>query len=145
MGCGRVGASLSDSLARIGHDVAVIDRDSTAFHRLSPDFPGERANALALPQWHKLFAGCGEDGLRSIAPALPELVASELAHLSAHWPQDLPRSVIHADLFPDTVLLLGDKVCGLIDFYFACTDLIGSHCAVAQDQSDKTRGRESFR
>ena len=34
MGCGRVGASLSDSLARIGHDVAVIDRDSTAFNRL---------------------------------------------------------------------------------------------------------------
>ena len=40
MGCGRVGASLSDSLARIGHDVAVIDRDSTAFHRLSPEFSG---------------------------------------------------------------------------------------------------------
>jgi trk system potassium uptake protein TrkA len=42
MGCGRVGASLSDSLARIGHDVAVIDRDGSAFHRLSADFPGER-------------------------------------------------------------------------------------------------------
>ncbi len=42
MGCGRVGASLSDSLARIGHDVAVIDRDSTAFHRLSPEFEGQR-------------------------------------------------------------------------------------------------------
>ena len=42
MGCGRVGASLSDSLARIGHEVAVIDRDSTAFHRLSPEFSGER-------------------------------------------------------------------------------------------------------
>ncbi|MCH9733518.1 MAG: TrkA family potassium uptake protein [Actinomycetia bacterium] len=42
MGCGRVGASLSDSLARIGHDVAVIDRDSAAFHRLSPEFEGQR-------------------------------------------------------------------------------------------------------
>lgn len=48
MGCGRVGASLSDSLARIGHDVAVIDRDGTAFHRLSPDFPGERVLGMGF-------------------------------------------------------------------------------------------------
>lgn len=48
MGCGRVGASLSDSLARIGHDVAVIDRDGTAFHRLSSDFPGERVLGMGF-------------------------------------------------------------------------------------------------
>jgi trk system potassium uptake protein TrkA len=47
MGCGRVGASLSDSLARIGHDVAVIDRDSTAFHRLSPEFSGDNSNIIS--------------------------------------------------------------------------------------------------
>ena len=46
MGAARVGASLSDSLARdYRDDVAVIDRDSTAFHRLSPEFPGERESA----------------------------------------------------------------------------------------------------
>ena len=48
MGCGRVGASLADSLARIGHDVAVIDRDGTAFHRLSPDFSGERGLGMGF-------------------------------------------------------------------------------------------------
>lgn len=41
MGCGRVGAALADSLVRVGHDVAVIDRDAAAFDRLPPDFPGE--------------------------------------------------------------------------------------------------------
>lgn len=99
-------------------------------HLDAADFPGERANAMNLPHWHELFAACGEDGLRSIDPALPELVARELAHLSAHWPRELPRSVIHADLFPDNVLLLGNKVCGLIDFYFACTDLTAYDLAV---------------
>ncbi|HVQ98781.1 MAG TPA: TrkA family potassium uptake protein [Mycobacterium sp.] len=41
MGCGRVGSSVADGLFRIGHDVAVIDRDSAAFHRLDPEFGGE--------------------------------------------------------------------------------------------------------
>ena len=99
-------------------------------HLDAADFPGERANAMALEQWQRLFADCGEEGLRSIDPALPDLVASELAHLSAHWPRDLPRSVIHADLFPDNVLLLGGRVCGLIDFYFACTDVTAYDLAV---------------
>lgn len=42
MGCGRVGAALSESLYRIGHDVAVIDTDPLAFDRLGFDFPCER-------------------------------------------------------------------------------------------------------
>jgi trk system potassium uptake protein TrkA len=42
MGCGRVGSSVAGGLFRIGHDVAVIDRDSAAFNRLDPDFGGER-------------------------------------------------------------------------------------------------------
>ena len=99
-------------------------------HVDAADFPGQRANTMGLPQWHKLFAGCGEDGLRKIDPALPDLVTSELAYLTANWPQDLPRSVIHADLFPDNVLLLGNLVRGLIDFYFACTDLTAYDLAV---------------
>jgi homoserine kinase type II len=99
-------------------------------HLDAADFTGERANAMDLAHSRELFAKCGEQGLRSIDPGLPELVASELAFLSANWPRDLPRSVIHADLFPDNVLLLRDKVCGLIDFYFACIDLTAYDLAV---------------
>lgn len=57
MGCGRVGASLSNSLARIGHDVAVIDRDGTAFHRLSPEFPGQRVLGMGFDRDVLLRAG----------------------------------------------------------------------------------------
>jgi len=107
-----------------------VGRALAGLHLDAADFPGERANAMALPKWRELFDGCGEGGLRAIDPALPDLVAREMAYLSAHWPRDLPRSVIHADLFPDNVLLLGDKVCGLIDFYFACTDITAYDLAV---------------
>ena len=62
MGCGRVGASLSDGLARVGHEVAVIDRDSTAFHRLSPEFSGERVLGMGFDRDVLLRAGIEEAG-----------------------------------------------------------------------------------
>ncbi|WAC89750.1 potassium channel family protein [Mycobacterium sp. Aquia_213] len=60
MGCGRVGSSLSDGLSRIGHDVAVIDRDSSAFNRLSPEFAGERVLGQGFDRDVLLRAGIEE-------------------------------------------------------------------------------------
>ncbi|HKY81584.1 MAG TPA: phosphotransferase, partial [Sphingobium sp.] len=79
--------------------------------------------------WHDLAARCG-DHFDDIAPGLGQRVADELAFLDAHWPSRLPRAVIHADLFPDNVLMLGDQVTGLIDFYFSCTDVRAYDLAV---------------
>lgn len=62
MGCGRVGASLADGLARIGHEVAVIDRDATAFNRLSPEFSGERVLGMGFDRDVLLRAGIEEAG-----------------------------------------------------------------------------------
>jgi len=57
MGCGRVGSSVADGLSRIGHDVAVIDSDGTAFDRLSPEFAGERVHGLGFDRDVLLRAG----------------------------------------------------------------------------------------
>jgi len=54
----------------------------------------------------------------------------ELDALEKSWPRDLPQGIIHADLFPDNVFFLGDKLSGLIDFYFACTDTLAYDVAV---------------
>ncbi len=99
-------------------------------HLAAADFAGTRANGMDLAEWQRLATECGADGLRSIDPALADVVARELPLLTEQWPQDLPRGVIHADLFTDNVLMLGAKVTGLIDFYFACTDLIAYDVAV---------------
>ena len=99
-------------------------------HLASLDFAMERANNLGPAGWRRLIDGCGAAGLAAIDPALGPLVERELAELLAQWPADLPRSVIHADLFPDNVLMIGDTVGGLIDFYFACTDVTAYDIAV---------------
>jgi homoserine kinase type II len=74
-------------------------------------------------------------GTGAVAPDLEAEIAAELDHLASVWPADLPRGVIHADLFPDNVFFLqvqGGRpfVSGLIDFYFACTDLLAYDIAV---------------
>jgi homoserine kinase type II len=99
-------------------------------HLAAADFPAHRANGMDLAEWQRLAGQCGEAGLEAIDRDLSKLVSRELALLASEWPSGLPRSVIHADLFPDNVLMLGDRVTGLIDFYFACTDITAYDVAV---------------
>ncbi|WP_271300489.1 homoserine kinase [Sphingomonas sp. CV7422] len=100
-----------------------------ALHCAAADFSGTRANSLGIADWRPLLERCGGD-LDGIAPGLYARVDGALAAVEADWPHDLPTSVIHADLFPDNVLMLGDSVTGLIDFYFACRDLRAYDVAV---------------
>lgn len=91
-------------------------------HGALADFTPERANSLGPDGWRELATRCGAD-LDAIEPGLRADIEAELAWLAGSWPSHLPRSAIHADLFPDNVLMLGDTVAGVIDFYFACTDI----------------------
>ncbi|WP_404334255.1 homoserine kinase [Sphingomonas sp. MMS12-HWE2-04] len=91
-------------------------------HRALADFSLERPNTMGVDTWQGQLDRCGRD-LDGIAPGLFESVAAALERILARWPRHLATSAIHADLFPDNVLMLGDDVTGLIDFYFACTDL----------------------
>lgn len=99
-------------------------------HAAAADFPATRANSMDLAEWRRLLDACGQDGLSRIDPDLAGLVWRELDYVGINWPRDLPRSVVHADLFPDNVLLRGDAVGGLIDFYFACNDVAAYDVAV---------------
>lgn len=91
-------------------------------HAALADFRLERPNTLGPEGWAELAARCG-DALDEIRPGLRARIDAELAFIEAHWPAGLPRAVIHADLFPDNVLMHGDAVTGIIDFYFACTEI----------------------
>ncbi|NLE79546.1 MAG: TrkA family potassium uptake protein [Rhodococcus sp.] len=57
MGCGRVGASLASALTRIGHEVAVIDRDASSFLRLDADFSGTKVVGMGFDRDVLIKAG----------------------------------------------------------------------------------------
>jgi homoserine kinase type II len=108
---------------------AAVGRALAALHMGGEGFALQRANALGPSGWRPLYDRFA-DRADEIAPDLGALIAGELAHLKDHWPKGLPVGVIHADLFPDNVFFLGDRLSGLIDFYFACNDALAYDVAV---------------
>ncbi|MBX7527488.1 homoserine kinase [Qipengyuania vesicularis] len=98
-------------------------------HLAARDFRSSRANNLTPTDSVAILEKCGRERLAQVDAGLPAIVDLAQA-LAADWPNDLPRSIIHSDLFPDNVLMLGDDVSGMIDFYFACDDMMAYDLAV---------------
>jgi homoserine kinase type II len=99
-------------------------------HLAGRDFSMSRANALSVSGWRPLFdvASARADELQ---PGLRAFIEAELDHLEGGvWPKNLPQGVIHADLFPDNVFFLGDQLSGIIDFTFACNDMLAYDVAI---------------
>ena len=108
---------------------AALGRAMAEMHLASADFAMSRPNDLSFAGWKTLFDTC-RDRADEIQPGLAEELADELVELEACWPIEIEKGIIHADLFPDNVFFLGDRLSGLIDFYFACTDILAYDVAV---------------
>lgn len=109
--CGELGAALA------------------LMHLAGRDFSLQRTNPLSLYSWQQqatMFAGPAE----TIEVGLGQTVQDEASVLSALWPQELPRGVVHADLFPDNAFFKDRKISGVIDFYYACNDFWAYDLAV---------------
>ena len=108
---------------------AAVGRALAEMHEAAADFPLKRPNALSVGDWEGLAALSG-DRADEVEAGLAAAIAAELQALRASWPDHLPKGVIHADLFPDNVFFLKGRLSGLIDFYFACNDLLAYDLAI---------------
>ena len=111
------------------HHCAPVGEALAQMHIALSDFAGARANALSLRGWETLLVP-RMDEAEKLRPGLAELVRKDMMAVRMAWRNDLPRGVIHADLFPDNVLFDGHELTGAIDFYFACTDALAYDLAV---------------
>ncbi len=98
-------------------------------HLAGQGFAPQRVNTLGPAGWAPLLHAC-QGRADEVMPGLGEELQAALAGILAAWPNDLPRGHIHADLFPDNVFFLDGEISGLIDFYFAATDLLAYDVAI---------------
>lgn len=98
-------------------------------HRAGQSFKKKRLNELSLAGWHQL-AEETKDRAGRVIPGLDQVVSMELTYLDDTWPHQLPVGQIHADLFPDNVMAHQGQITGVIDFYFAATDMLAYDLAV---------------
>jgi homoserine kinase type II len=108
---------------------AELGRALAEFHAAGADFGIRRANGLGPKDWRPLYELAAERA-HEVDEDLAPLIEEELAAIERAWPEGLPAGVIHADLFPDNVFFIGEKLSGLIDFYFACNDFLAYDIAV---------------
>ena len=89
-------------------------------HIVTQEFTSTREN-LRGPHW---WQQTGQKVLPHLSDSQKQLLEDELAFQTKHRNDNLPRGVIHADLFRDNALFDGDTLTGIIDFYYACNDVL---------------------
>lgn len=109
---------------------AELGRALADLHEAAKGFALKRPNALSVEGWRRL-AESARGRSDAVAPGLDALIEAELEALAPTFEDlELPSGVIHADLFPNNVFFLGDRLSGLIDFYFACDDAFAYDVAI---------------
>ena len=103
-----------------------------SMHIAASDFNIHRPNSLSLQGWKDLYKTCEKTQKKpsSFDEGFFKNLGQEIEYLSQNFPSDLPKGIIHADLFPDNVFFLEGKLSGLIDYYFACHDMLAYDIAV---------------
>ena len=113
---------------RIEH-CAGVGEALAQLHVAGQGFAISRPNALTVDSWRSLLEASAPRAAE-VQQGLADVLSKELDFLEANWPSRLPAGICHADLFPDNVFFVGDKLSGLIDFYFACNDFFAYDLAV---------------
>ncbi len=106
-----------------------IGAEVAKMHEITKNFKFKRQNDLSIKSWRSLF-----DSVKSkcsiVHKDLPKLIEENLSDVEKNWPKNLPRGIIHADLFHDNIFFIKNKFSGIIDFYFSCEDFFAFEIAI---------------
>ena len=104
-------------------------------HNKTKNFNQVRKNSLSIKGWEKLIISCKskitKKQLNLFGSDLINEIEDSFELCKKNWPSNLPIGLIHGDIFPDNVFFNKNKVSGVIDFYFSCTDIIVYELAIA--------------
>ena len=103
--------------------------ETAKMHELTKNIKIKRQNDLSVNSWRNLFETV-KDQCSMLHKDLPKLIDENLTSVEKNWPKNLPKGIIHADLFHDNIFFNKDKFTGIIDFYFSCEDFFALEIAI---------------
>jgi len=106
-----------------------VGAEAAKMHEITKNFKIKRQNDLSIKSWRKIFNSV-KDKCTKIHKDLPRLIEDNLIDVEKKWPIDLPKGIIHADLFNDNIFFKENKFSGIIDFYFSCNDFYAFEIAI---------------
>jgi len=108
------------------HEIGVY---SAKLHSITKNLTGKRKNKLSINSWRTIYNKVKKDCFK-IHPNLINVIEKNLDEIERNWPKNIPSGIIHADLFPDNIFFKGEKLSGIIDYYFSCNDFYAFEIAV---------------
>ncbi len=110
-------------------DCGSVGKEAARLHEITKNFHFKRNNDLSVKSWRKIFDQV-KDRCNQIHPDLPKLIETNLRDVEKDWPENLPKGIIHADLFHDNIFFKNNNFSGFIDFYFSCNDFYAFEIAI---------------
>jgi homoserine kinase type II len=101
-------------------DCTAVGRLLAQMHEIGVDFDMGMTNWRGRA-WREAFAA---EAAPKLSAAQNELIAGENGYQAGIDDESIPKGIIHGDLFRDNILWDDEGVPGVIDFYFACDDLL---------------------
>ena len=121
---------------------AEVGRVMAQMHVAGLSFPGRMENPRGSA-WREATAA---SVLGVLDAEERRMLQDEMAYQTKLDTAGLPHGVIHADLFRDNVLFEGERLGGIIDFYYACNDILLYDVAIAvNDWCESGQGIEAAR
>ena len=108
------------------HEVGIY---TAKLHTITKNLNIKRTNRLSVNSWRLIYRKIQRD-CSKIYPDLTKIIERNLEIIEDKWPKNIPRGIIHADLFPDNIFFKGSKLTGIIDFYFSCYDFYALEIAI---------------
>ena len=108
------------------HEVGIY---TAKLHMITKNLNIKRTNRLSVNSWRLIYGKIQKD-CSKIYPDLTKIIETNLEIIENNWPKNIPCGIIHADLFPDNIFFKGNKLTGIIDFYFSCYDFYALEIAI---------------
>ena len=110
------------------NDCFVVGKNVAKLHLASKKINLYRRNSLSISSWPNLLSKINIK-INKISKNLKSLMKNELIQIKKNWPRNLPKGIIHSDLFVDNIIFHKKKFHGFIDFYFSCNDYLSYELA----------------